>query len=196
MLPSAAIRTSRATIRGRCAEELQDFSVAITGGGVRQLRLYANRFRDCDPNKVRARMPTQSSEMVPGSGTDWMPPPLKPALPKSVRPVPRSAPPAPQVSEMVLPANVTAPVSARALPHTIVALVFRVMLSRARMFPAKVVLVPRVAELPTSQNTPVLAPPLITLTVEPLAVVRVLPISKTKSASGLLCASRVSVPVN
>jgi hypothetical protein len=69
---------------------------------------------------------------------------------------------------------VTAPVSAKALPHRILALVFMVMLWSARMLPAKVVLVPRVAELPTSQNTPLLAPPLITLIVAPLAVVRVL----------------------
>ena len=97
---------------------------------------------------------------------------------------------------MVLVSSVTTPVCAKALPHRIAALVFMVMLPSARMFPAKVVLVPRVAELPTSQNTPLFAPPLITITVELLAVVRVLPIWKTKSAFGLPRALRVSVPVN
>lgn len=71
---------------------------------------------------------------------------------------------------------VTAPVSAKPLSHRIQARVRIVMLWSARMLPAKVVLVPRVAELPTSQKTPPLAPPLITLIVAPLAVVRVLPI--------------------
>jgi hypothetical protein len=88
------------------------------------------------------------------------------ALPKSVRPLSKAPAPT-QLSEMVLVSIVTAPVSAKALPHKILALVFMVMLWSARMLPAKVVLVPRVAELP---------PPLITLTVEPLAVVRMLPI--------------------
>ena len=56
--------------------------------------------------------------------------------------------------------------------------------------------VPRVAELPTCQNTPQLDPPLIKSTDEALAVVSVLPILKTKTAPGLPCASSVRVPVN
>ena len=95
---------------------------------------------------------------------------------------------------MVLLFIVTAPVSAIALPH-IVALVSRVTLASAMMFPANSVLEPSVAELPVSQNTLVPGPPLITSTTESLAVVRVLPIRKTKSAFGLPLASSVSVPV-
>ena len=47
---------------------------------------------------------------------------------------------------------VTAPFRAKALPDTL-APVFRVMLVSARIFPANAVPVPRVAELPTCQNT-------------------------------------------
>ena len=59
------------------------------------------------------------------------------------------------------------------------------MLVSARMFPANVVVVPSVAELPTCQNTLQCEPPLITTTDEPLAVVSVLPIWKMKTALGL-----------
>jgi hypothetical protein len=45
---------------------------------------------------------------------------------------------------------VTAPLRARALPHGMFAPVFNVILVSARIFPAKLVWVPRVAELPTS----------------------------------------------
>jgi hypothetical protein len=48
--------------------------------------------------------------------------------------------------------NVTAPVEASALPFS-VAPVVAVMDACAMMVPAKVVLVPRVAELPITQNT-------------------------------------------
>ena len=48
---------------------------------------------------------------------------------------------------------VTAPLRAKALPHSILAPVFRVMLVSARMFPVNAVVVPRVAELPTCQKT-------------------------------------------
>ena len=64
------------------------------------------------------------------------------------------------------------------------------------MFPANVMVVPRVAELPTCQNMLQLEPPLITETDDPLAVVSVLPILKRNTALGLPWASRVSVPVN
>ena len=53
---------------------------------------------------------------------------------------------------MRLESRVTAPFRARALPE-IVAFVVRLMLVSARMFPINEVLVPRVAELPTCQNT-------------------------------------------
>lgn len=55
----------------------------------------------------------------------------------------------------------------------------------ARMFPAKLVFVPRVAELPTCQKMRHGSALLITSTVALLAVVRVLPILKIKTLSGL-----------
>jgi len=55
---------------------------------------------------------------------------------------------------------------------------------------------PRVAELPTCQNTLHEVPPLITRTDEPLAVVSVLPILKIKTALESPWASRVSSPDN
>jgi hypothetical protein len=48
------------------------------------------------------------------------------------------------------------------------------MLVRARIFPSNEVVVSRVAELPTFQNTPAPAPVLITLTTDPGEVIRVL----------------------
>jgi hypothetical protein len=95
----------------------------------------------------------------------------------------------------LLPSSVTAPFRARTLPVTL-APVFRVMLVSATMLPASAVPVPRVAELPTCQKTPQLDALLIKRTDEALAVVSVLPILKIKTALGLPCASRVSVPVN
>lgn len=53
---------------------------------------------------------------------------------------------------IVLVSIVTAPLRARARPFKF-APVFRVMLVSASMFPTKFVVVPRVAELPTCQNT-------------------------------------------
>ncbi len=97
--------------------------------------------------------------------------------------------------ETVFVSIVTAPVRAKALPGRMVALVFRVMLADARMLPSNAVPVPRVAELPTCQNTLQPEPLLIMTTDELLAVVSVLPIWKTKSALGLPRALRVSVPV-
>ena len=67
--------------------------------------------------------------MVPGSGVVWPPQPVV----------------------MTLLFSVTAPFLAKALPQVIVAPLFRVMLVSARMCPANLVLVPRVAELPTTQ---------------------------------------------
>ena len=62
--------------------------------------------------------------------------------------------------------------------------------------PAKVVVVPRVAELPTCQNTPHACPPLMNATRELLAVVSVVPIWKMKTELGSPKALSVSVPVN
>ena len=112
-------------------------------------------------------------------------------LPGPGRPVP--AKPV-HAEESTLPAAVTAPLRAKVLPDTL-APVFEVTLASARMFPANVVVVPSVAELPTCHDTLQFEPP-ITLTVEALAVVSVLPILKMKTALGLPWAFRVSVPVN
>lgn len=100
--------------------------------------------------------------------------PLNPELPKSLLLVLLLK--APQELEIVFPSRVTAPDWAKARPQRIVALVVRVTLSFARMLPAKAVLVPRVAELPTTKKTPLVEFPLITDTLEPLAVVSVEPI--------------------
>ena len=48
----------------------------------------------------------------------------------------------------------------KALPFRMVAVVLRVMLASARIFPSNAVPVPSVAELPTCQNTPSSEPPL------------------------------------
>jgi len=53
---------------------------------------------------------------------------------------------------MVLSSSVTAPVRATALPAKL-ALLFMVMDAKAKIFPMNSVVVPRVAELPTFQNT-------------------------------------------
>ena len=98
-------------------------------------------------------------------------------------------------SETLLLSSVTAPFCAKVLPDT-VALVFNVMLVSARMFPMNEVVVPRVAELPTCQNTLQPEALLITFTDELLAVVSDDAIWKTKTAPGFPWASRVSVPVN
>ena len=112
-------------------------------------------------------------------------PPLKPLLPTP--PVP-----APQPLPMVFVSMVTAPVFAKALPQPIVALLFRVMLASARIFPWKEVVVSRVAELPTFQNTPAPEPVLITFTTEPGEVMSVLGIWNTHAALALPRPLRVS----
>ena len=66
----------------------------------------------------------------------------------------------------------------------------------ARMFPANAVVVPRVAELPTCQNTLQSPPPLMTRTDELLAVVSVLAILKMKTAEEFPWALSVRVPVS
>lgn len=97
-------------------------------------------------------------------------------------------------TETIFESSVTAPFCARALPES-VAFVVSVMLVKARIFPTKVVPVPRVAELPTCQNTLQAEAPLIRSTFALLAVINVLPILKIKTAFGSPCASRVTVPV-
>ena len=54
---------------------------------------------------------------------------------------------------MTLLFSVTAPFRAKALPQLMLAPLFMVMPVSARIFPANAVVVPRVAELPTCQNT-------------------------------------------
>ena len=75
--------------------------------------------------------------------------PIKPIVPGSGTVVP----PPPQPPPMTLLSSVTAPFRAKALPQLMPAPVFIVMLVSARIFPANAVVVPRVAELPTCQNT-------------------------------------------
>src|SRR6185295_280476 len=126
--------------------------------------------------------PELKSSNVPGSGTDttlpgpdttlpvvvsmttWpmvsklRPRPLQPLLPSSPVPV--------QPVEIVSLINVTAPVCAKARPQSMVTPLFMEMLASARRFPAKSVVVSRVAELPIFQKTPAPVPVLITLTTE------------------------------
>ena len=83
----------------------------------------------------------------------------------------------PKHAVTVLLSSVTAAFRARALPFTL-ALVFKVMLWSARIFPANEVVVPRVAELPTCHHTPQAEAPLVSVIEELLAVVSVLPIWK------------------
>jgi len=97
--------------------------------------------------------------------------------------------------ETLLVSIVTSPFRARALPDTL-APFCRAMLVSARIFPTNLVVVPRVAELPTCQNTLQPEPLLIMTTDESLAVVSVVPIWKMKTAALLPPASSVNCPVN
>ena len=97
---------------------------------------------------------------------------------------------------MVLVSIVTAPVRASSLPSSTVAPVFAVMDVKARMFPTKRVVVSRVAELPTCQNTLHAWAPLMRLTLLFGAVVSVDPILKMNTELGSPWASRVNVPVS
>jgi hypothetical protein len=90
---------------------------------------------------------------------------------------------------------VTAPFRARVRPSTVV-LVFSVIDVKARMFPLKLVFVPRVAELPICQKTLHAWAPLMRFTLLADAVVSVLPIWKMKTALGSPCALSVTVPVS
>jgi hypothetical protein len=71
------------------------------------------------------------------------------------------------------------------------ALSFMVMLARAMMVPTKVVVVSRVAELPTCQKILQAYAPLVRRTVEPGAVMSVLPALKIKTPSPLSVSVRV-----
>ena len=97
---------------------------------------------------------------------------------------------------MTLVSSVTAPLRASAAPQLMVAPVISVMLLRARILPWNAVVLPNVAELPTRKNTLLALAPLISTTDEAAAVVRVLPMLKTKMALGSPPASSVRVPVN
>jgi hypothetical protein len=137
---------------------------------------------------------------VPGSGTPLplAPLPENPLLPKSLRP-PDEKPLGVLATLQLLEtkfvlAMVTEPVCANALPHTIEALGSSVMLSIARIFPAKVVLEPRVAELPTSQYTESVGSPPSTTMDALLPVVSVLPIRNTNIALDSPSKLRVSAP--
>jgi hypothetical protein len=63
-----------------------------------------------------------------------------------------------------------------ALPHRMLADLFKAMPCFARMFPANKVPAPRLAEEPTCQKTPLFGPPFITLTTESTAVLSEAPI--------------------
>ncbi len=147
----------------------------------RQLKAYAACRRDLRPARTSPRTPRPSNGALAGSGTG----------------VPMAVVSQPPVSmDTIFVSRVTAPLRARARPHSMVAPVTRVMLLSARIFPANAVPEPRVAELPTCQKTLSPAPPLAKTTDEWLAVVRVLPIWNRNTAFGSPSASSVSVPVN
>src|SRR5580658_402233 len=97
-------------------------------------------------------------------------------------------------TDTVFDSSVTSPLRASALPNNL-ASVSRPMLVSAIIVPTKSVPVPRVAELPTCQKTSHRCAPLMSATEALLAVIRVLPTWKIKTASGFPPASRVSVPV-
>ena len=94
----------------------------------------------------------------------------------------------------VFVSRVTAPVLAKRRP-LIVAPVLAVTLTNARMLPTNVEVIPSVAEEPKRQKTLQSRPPLMTVTDEDVAVVRVLPILNRNTALGLPCASKMSGPV-
>jgi hypothetical protein len=97
-------------------------------------------------------------------------------------------------TETALESSVTAPFNPIARPN-IVALVSSVTLASAITVPIKLVLVPRVAELPTCQKTWHCSAPLMSTTEASLAVMRVLATLKMKTAFGSPPALSVSAPV-
>jgi hypothetical protein len=96
---------------------------------------------------------------------------------------------------MVLSSRVTAPLRASARPEMVAPVVAEIDV-RARMLPAKVELVPSVAELPTCQKTLHAWAPPVRLTSLADAVMRVEATWKTKTALGSPFALRVTVPVS
>lgn len=94
----------------------------------------------------------------------------------------------------VLVSNVTAPLRASSRPST-VAVVFAVIEVKARIVPTKVDPTPSVADVPTCQKTLQAWAPLMSSTTLLVAVTRVDPVWKMKTAAGSCWASSVSVPV-
>jgi hypothetical protein len=94
----------------------------------------------------------------------------------------------------VLESNVTAPIRASSRPST-VALWSAVIEARAMTVPARVESTPSVDELPTCQKTLQAWAPLTRSTLLSVAVMRVDPAWKMKTASGFNCASSVNGPV-
>lgn len=82
------------------------------------------------------------------------------------------------------------------LPHPSFAPVTRLSLVSAIIFPSNDVLLPRVAELPTTQYTLSVELPPIIETLEPLAVVSVLPITMTMVSLLAPPKLRMTDPVN
>jgi hypothetical protein len=95
---------------------------------------------------------------------------------------------------MVFASSVTAPDRASVRP-TMLTPVVTVIDAMARMLPWKDEDVPSVAELPTCQKMLHALAPLMRLTTLAEAVMSVLSIWKTKTASGSFCALSVNVPV-
>ena len=133
--------------------------------------------------KVMVRVETPPGLMVDGLKTLESPTP------------PEGGTPAHPVGSMVLLIKVAEPFRAKALPAMLAAL-FKLMLVSARIFPTNVVVVSRVAELPTCQNTLHFVAPPVTTTDEPGPVVSVLPILKTQTAEGPPLRVSGVVPVN
>jgi len=145
--------------------------------------------------------------VLPPSGTVTVVPPVIGGVITGPLPVPVTGPPRVpigvppelrtlQVSETVLPCSVTAPVSAMTLPHPSVAPVFMLTLASAIISPPNEVVVPRVAELPTTQITLSSEPTFSIVTLEPLAVVSVLPVWMTMVSLLAPAKLRVRAPVN
>ena len=95
---------------------------------------------------------------------------------------------------IVLLSRVTAPFLASTRPVT-EAPVLRVIEVKANTLPDRLELVPKVADEPTCQKILQACAPLMRFTLLAEAVVRVEPMRKIKTASGLPCPSRTKVPV-
>src|SRR6185503_15115493 len=97
---------------------------------------------------------TNTNDAGSGTAAPAPPSPFNPLLPCNAALCASGQPGvAVQLVETTLLSIVTAPFRAKARPHGICAPVFSVILVSARIFPSNVVVVPRVAELPTCQNT-------------------------------------------